>query len=306
MRLTHFSRYWHIYLHDEYVQPDYRSQAGFIRRTNYHASTVDVGYEWRPREKSNLSKFLVYVWAYFILNRSFTLDGKPEINYADPSVEFVFKRGVQVNSYTSFHHDGFADKEFHYKLHYVSWSVGSFKRFSFSGRVSWGEGINLDPANPDVGNALSTQQTLTLRPTNRLNSEFLYLKSQLRHQVSNARFFNQDIIRNRTIYQLSRSQALRSLVEYDTAQRQTGLSFLYSYTPSPNTALYFAITTCCSMVWTHLIVGAYPAFSGSNVHSSQNSVTICASESQAVDHVVIAAHRVPPMQLGGSRVCRLR
>jgi hypothetical protein len=134
--LTHFSRHWHIYLHDEYVQPDYRSQAGFIRRTNYHESTVDVGYEWRPQEKSSLSKFLVYVWPYFILNRSFTLDGKPEINYADPSVEFVFKRGVQVNYYTSFHHDGFAGKDFHYQLHYVSWSASSFERFSFSGRVA--------------------------------------------------------------------------------------------------------------------------------------------------------------------------
>ena len=82
------------------------------------------------------------------------------------------------------------------------------------------------------------QQTVTLRPSNRLNSEFLYLKSQLTSKLSDARFFNQDIIRNRTIYQLTRSQAIRSILEYDTSRRQMGLSFLYSYTPRPNTALY--------------------------------------------------------------------
>lgn len=238
IRLTHYSRHWHIYLHDEYVQPNYRSQAGFIRRTNYHESAADVGYEWRPKEKSSLSKWLVYVWPYFIVNRSYTLDHQPEVNYKDPAVEFVFKRGVQVNWYHTFHHDGFAGKTFDYNFGYLSWSVDSFKRVSFSGSITRGDGINFDPANAVLGNSFTTRQTITLRPTSRVNSEFLYLKSELRNQTTGARFFNQDIIRNRTIYQLTQSQAIRSIVEYETSQRQLGLSFLYSYTPRPNTAVY--------------------------------------------------------------------
>ena len=56
--------------------------------------------------------------------------------------------------------------------------------------------------------------------------------------MTGAQFFDQNILRNRTIYQFKRWQAVCAIVDYDTG-RQFGASVLYAYTPKPNTALYF-------------------------------------------------------------------
>ncbi len=136
LRLTHRSSNWRIFLHDEYVQPGYRSQAGFIRRTNYHESFADVGYEWRPKEKSSLNKWLVYIWGYAVVNRSRTLDGRPEVNYYYPAaVDLQFQRGVYAAYYYSVNHDGFAGRVFDYKSQRLNWAVDSFKRLAFSGII---------------------------------------------------------------------------------------------------------------------------------------------------------------------------
>ncbi|HMS40850.1 MAG TPA: hypothetical protein PKE69_11525 [Pyrinomonadaceae bacterium] len=50
--------------------------------------------------------------------------------------------------------------------------------------------------------------------------------------------FNQDILRNRTVYQFNCFNSVRSIIEYDTAARRLGLSFLYGYTPSPNKSFF--------------------------------------------------------------------
>lgn len=238
LRFTHYARKWRIFLHDEYVQPDYRSQAGFIRRTNYHESYADIGYVWRPKEKSDLNKWLVYVWGYGLFNRSRTLDGRPEVNYIDPAVDVQFKREVYFSYYYSFNHDGFAGRVFNYHFQNANFVVSSFKKISFSTRFRWGENINFDPLNPTVGKVFNYDINVTLKPFTRLTSEFLFLKSSLKNKIDGSRFFNQDILRNRTVYQFNRFNSIRSIVEYDTSQRRAGISLLYAYTPSPNKAFY--------------------------------------------------------------------
>lgn len=79
---------------------------------------------------------------------------------------------------------------------------------------------------------------MNLKPDDRLDVEFLYLKNSLDHPESGERLFNQDIYRHRANFQFTAFHAVRSILEYDGLSRRLGLSFLYSFTPRPNTALY--------------------------------------------------------------------
>jgi hypothetical protein len=238
IRFTHFSRSWHIYLSDELVQPDFNAFAGFVVRKDYHRYSIDVGYEWRPKENSSTSKWLVYVWPYIIYSRSRTLKGKPEISFTDPAVEIVLKRNIQINYWYSFGEEGFAGAVFRPQYQNVSWSANGFNKVTFSGNFRWGEGIRFDPLNPALGDLFQTRQSVTLRPLAKLNTEFLYLKSRLSRKNAGENYFNQDIIRNRTIFQFNQYNAVRSIVDYDTSTRRIGISLLYGYTPRPNTAFY--------------------------------------------------------------------
>ncbi len=238
LRFTHFARNWRIFLHDEYVQPNYRSQSGFINRTNYHERYADVGYEWRPKESSALNKWLVYIWGYVLANRSRTLDDRPEINYLDPAVDLQLRRGVYATYYYSFNHDGFAGREFRYQFQNFRYTVDRFRRLTFSGSFRWGENINFNPAAPSVGKVFNYEQKITIKPFNLLVSEFLFLKSSLQNKTTGSRFFNQNILRNRTVFQFNRFNSVRSIIEYDTSLRRAGVSLLYAYTPSPNTSFF--------------------------------------------------------------------
>lgn len=239
IRFTHFSKNWHIYLSDELVQPDFNALAGFVVRKDYHEYSIDVGYEWRPKENSSMSKWLVYVWPYIVYARSRTLKGNPEISFTDPSVEIVLKGNIQINYWYSFGEEGFAGKVFRPQYQNVSWSANGFNRVNFSGNFIWGEGIRFDPSNPELGVLFQTRQSVTLRPFAKLNTEFLYLKSKLSRKTTGENYFNQDIMRNRTIFQFNQYNAIRSIVDYDTSTSRLGFSLLYSYTPRPNTAMYF-------------------------------------------------------------------
>jgi hypothetical protein len=153
------------------------------------------------------------------------------------------RRGVSFGYLFSLSHDGFADQVLPTHFQRLRYSVERFKRITFYGRIAFGTGINYDPVDPMVGNSLAITQSVTLRPSSRLNSEFLFLRSTLVDRRTGAKFFNQDILRNRTSYQFTESQALRSIIDYDTAARRIGLSMLYAYTPRPNTSLYLGYSS---------------------------------------------------------------
>jgi hypothetical protein len=69
-------------------------------------------------------------------------------------------------------------------------------------------------------------------------SGVLYLKSRLNDKATGRRIFNQEIIRNRVVFQFTRNTFVRSILEYDTLNRSISVSELFGYTPRPNTAVY--------------------------------------------------------------------
>jgi hypothetical protein len=227
-------RHWRFFLNDLRVTRDYRARTGFVRRTGFHQNSANIGYEFQPKEKS----WWVSVRPFVVPKYLRTDEGLVDESYVDPGFDLRLARGVSLYVYHSFHKDSFRGREYPYRFSVVDYAVNSFKRVSFSGNVQWGEGVNFDPADPQVGRAWDSETNVTIRPSNKLTVSLLHIKSNLRDRETGQRLFNQDILRNRITYQLTRFNAVRAILDYDTARRQTGVSLLYSYTPRPNTALF--------------------------------------------------------------------
>lgn len=234
-KYNQYSRNWRFVFEEQKVDPNFRNDVGFIDRTGFHGQFVDVGYEFRPKTEN---RWFVSIWPYIVGYRSRTPDGQPELQYVDPALQVILPRGIQVNYYYSFDRDGFAGKVLSYQFQSLSYSVNRFKKVEFSGRVTTGEELNLDPNNTVVGNTFSMRHQITLRPNDRINSELLFLKSRLQDKATKQNFFDLNIIRNRTVLQFTANTAFRSIVEYNTLERRLGVSLLYSYTPKPNTAVF--------------------------------------------------------------------
>jgi hypothetical protein len=248
-RFGNFGRHWRIFLSDEFVGSDYSAQAGFIQRRGYHQQLADVGRVFWAKEGTRLNKWLVYVWPYLYAQRSKQPGGLAEVEFFDPAIDFQFQRGISLTYYHSRTREGFAGRELSYKFDHVDYKMFALKKITISGRADWGEAIFYDPRHPQVGRRLDWNADLGFRPNDKLNISLLYLKSRLNNAATGARFFNQEIMRNRTTYQFTPYHSFRGIFDYDTSLRQFGASLLYAYAPRPNTALYLG--------WNDLLFNGY-------------------------------------------------
>lgn len=217
-----------------YAARNFRAQSGFIRRVGYDRNYGYVGRSWRPKEKSWWVKVRPFVVSLALRNERGALDE----TFFDPGVDLEFARGISVYTYFSTRRDNFLGRGYTTRAYINNYTVEAFKRLSFNGSFEIGTGVNFDPARPEIGRMLNNELTVILRPTTKLNSETLWLRSSLKSRVDGANLFKQDIIRNRTVYQFNLFNAARSIVEYDTAQRRLLMNLLYAYTPRPNTAFF--------------------------------------------------------------------
>jgi Domain of unknown function (DUF5916) len=248
-RLANFGRHWRIFLNNEYVGANYEAQAGFIQRRGYHQQFADLGRVFWAKEGTRLNKWLVYVWLYVIGQRSKQPGGLSEVEYFDTAIDVQFQRGIQMTYYHSRDREGFAGRELSYQFDHLDYSVNAFKKFTISGRADWGGAVFYDPRNPQVGRRLNWQADLGFRPNDKLNVSMLYLKSRLDDARTGNRFFNQEILRNRTTWQFNPYHSLRGIFDYDTSLRQFGSSLLYAYVPRPNTTVYLG--------WNDLLFNGY-------------------------------------------------
>lgn len=239
LRFNHVARNWRVYVGDRYVSPQFSNPAGFLERENYHEQTADIGYEWRPRAGSALSRWLVYAWPYLDVSHArYASDGTPEVQYVDPAVKIVFQRGASLLCYPSFHREGYAEQIARFRFGACDHSVEAFKHVAFSGSMRFGDGLNYDPDNVLVGSQTDTMEEVTIRPMNTLSIGLLYLRSVLTDRISGERLVNQQVVRNRTTWAWTRFQAARAIFEYDTSVREFSASVVYAWTPRPNTAFY--------------------------------------------------------------------
>jgi hypothetical protein len=231
----HRGRHWRALTNNLNLTRDYRAQTGFVRRTGINQTSGNYGYEFQPKEKS----WWVAVRPFIVPRLLRTDDGRIDESYADPGASLRFARGIDFYAYHSWKRDSFAGRNFRYQAEIVNYTINSFKKITFEGRVQWGEAVLFDARNPVIGRNLDQSHTLTLRPNDRFNNSLLYLSNRIADKRTGARLLRQDILRNRTTYQFSRWHSFRSLLDYDTARRQFGASLLYAYEPRPNTAFFF-------------------------------------------------------------------
>jgi hypothetical protein len=231
---TTYARTWKIFLWDQAASRDFRAASGFLSRTGYHQSLVDIGYEWRPKNPTWWTSF----WPYILTTRSLDADGRLEFEYADPAVQIDFPGNVRINYYYSFDHDRFAGGDFHYGFQNASVTVNRFKRLTFFSGARWGEGMLYDRTRPQVGHSVTLTQNATARLHEQLTIGLQYLSSVVSDRPRDVTLSAQHLTRLRVQWQATPSTGIRVISDYDSAARRLGWSVLYAYTPRPLTAIY--------------------------------------------------------------------
>ena len=234
LRLNRDGRHLKYNFNDRHITDDYRAFLGFTRTTGIHMDSLSVEYHLRPAK----SAWLVDIAPYTEGNYERTTKGVVQDAWFDQGAIMQLKRNIHLTLVNSFDRAGFAGKNLPYHFNSVFFNAQAIKSFSVNGYVTVGTWPNFDPANAVVGKYVELKTDAVFKPSSRLELGMLYLKSTLNDKETARRIFNQEIIRNRVVFQFTRSTFVRSILEYDTLNRSISVSELFAYTPRPNTALY--------------------------------------------------------------------
>jgi hypothetical protein len=240
----------------EDISPNFRTQTGFVRRTDVRTIDQTVAYTFRPEGKFLISwgpsLFTNQLWDHSGLRLDGTLGLRLRAELTGQTFVGVFSGtnrerlrpqdfGVLTES---------RDFGSNFKGFFVQ--SGYFKKFTINGEYSRWAGINFAPPagqEPHLGNRSTAELGITVRPANRLRVDNTYLMSRLLNRYNGDAIFNNHIVRSKWSWQFDPKLSLRLILQYNTlltnqkytaleTQKNFNADVLLTYQLNPLTALY--------------------------------------------------------------------
>ncbi len=213
------------------ITPEFKTDAGFVRRTNERQGSANLSYRWWPQN-------WVVNWGPRInYNRNYEFSGKVQDTGVGLGWNAQFARNINVNVNTDRDMERYNALDFHKVRYGVGFGINTSRRISVSGFTNWGDQIRY-VTNPYLGKGRNGQLTVTLRPFSRLQSELLLTTSSFTDVRTNTQEFAIKIYRLLTTYQFTDRLLLRNITDYNDYDRTLGGNLLLTYRVNAGTALF--------------------------------------------------------------------
>ncbi len=255
---------------------DFRSDVGFVRRTNTNENDLYWSWNSTPKQKArfvswNAESFnqILYDWRgriqgaaygghlFFNFQKQSFFGGGFDNRYEkDYEEEFGAKRtttqaGAFFGEPTRSSNDkvwfigGGATPKKNYSLNFfanfgsgaMDYDFGGGRRFPRVSSAALRFGQGV-ALDPGPGRALDLNGQFTYKPTKDLSLSLNYTKSRLRRYDTGLIAFDDNIFALRGTYQFTRFIFARARIDYDTLAANVRGQFLLGWTPNPGTALY--------------------------------------------------------------------
>lgn len=238
------------------VSPTFRTQTGFVNRTNVRSVAQEFTYLFRPKGTSLLawgpSVGGGAIWDHDGTRLDWELDA--EMNWEltrQTKVGLSFKPGRERLRPVDF--AGLPGSvDFATRRHGVSISSQYLSQLTFTGSYTFGRAINLVPpagGMPVLARSAEGSVGFSARPNRHLLSENTYVLSRLASIAAGERIFTNHILRSRWNWQFNPELALRVILQYDTVRanplltrletrRSFNADFLFTYLINPWSALH--------------------------------------------------------------------
>ncbi len=238
------------------ITPNFRTETGFVARTDQRAFNEYGHFYFRPE-----GKHLVFhgpeqngtqMWDHTntVVQQVFSFD-----------YVFAFRGNIIVAPIVSYESDVLRPQDFPGlpgRRQYVQDAYGLVFKGSLKRFLSWNTKIIRDgipvvvPAAgqlPFTGDETAITQLLTIKPTGRLQIDNTYILDRVRNGLIDHAVFNNHIIRSKWNYQFTRELSLRFIGQYNgllsnplysslTTQKDFNADVLITYLVHPGTAIY--------------------------------------------------------------------
>jgi hypothetical protein len=214
------------------VSPDFKTDVGFVRRTDERRMFSNLSYRWWPET-------WIIDWGPRVsYNRSYQFDGILAEEMATAGVNFSFAKSISVNASINREMERFGGVDFHKTRYSIGGPVNTSRRIGFGAFFNSGDDVFYDQKNPFLGRETGLDAFMSLRPISRLQSQ-LNMNTSRFTDFSGREVFDVKIVRALTTYQFTDRVLFRNITEYNSFDRTLGLNALFTYRVNSGTAFYF-------------------------------------------------------------------
>ena len=215
------------------LSPDFRTDVGFVRRTDQRQTRGDVSYRWWPES------WVVSWGPDGRYARNYAFDGVLQDENARVGLDFNFARNLGVRSIVSRDMERYGGVDF-FKTRYRLFGRYSTTRYGVGVGLNRGGEIFYDADNPFLGHETSLFSFISLRPMPRLQSDVNVNTSRFTDRRNGgAEVFDVKIFRALSTYQFTERFLFRNISEYNTFDKTLGLNLLLTYRVNAGTVFYF-------------------------------------------------------------------
>jgi hypothetical protein len=276
LNFNHSKRHFGFNLNNNGRTSDYRSDVGFLFRTDTHTNGANWFYNSEPKPKAKLIS-----WAIFN-NATISYDGQGRSQSADTFVDlglnFTKQTGVNISGgkfYNRIFEEEFGPKRMGTRrgaffgapersVTGSSFSLGFYTSPSqkYSANASFGRTWNdfdfdfgagpryprVSPAalaapnarlDPGAANHAYVNLSFTYKPVAALETEVEYSRNQLKRRDTGRTVYVSNIYSAFAKYQFTRFIYTRAIFDYDTLSSTVRGQYLFAWAPNPGTAFYF-------------------------------------------------------------------
>ena len=215
------------------LSPDFKTDVGFVRRTDQRFVGGNGAYRWWPET------WLINWSPEFFYGRVYDFDGVLQDENAGTGLNFAFSKNIFVSANLFRGMERYEDINFFKTQYRVFGRVDTSRRVGFGVNYFGGEQIFFDPDDPYLGYERGINTFINLRPISRLQSEIRISTNRFTDPRNNDEVaFDVKIFRALTTYQFTNRFLFRNIAEYNTHDETVDLNFLFTYRINAGTVFY--------------------------------------------------------------------
>ena len=215
------------------VDPDFRTDVGFVQRVDQQFAGATLGYRWWPES------WIINWGPSAEYQLSFTHEGIREDEVAEVGLRFDFARNIGASLDATQALERFGGIDFHRRNYEIGANTSTSRLFSLRGEVAWGDAIFYDWSNPFLGRGVNVRFSATIRPAPRFTTDIDVATSRF-HDVrfGDVQLFDARIVRSLSTLTVTDRLLLRNITEYNSFDGTLGTNLLVTYRINALTVFY--------------------------------------------------------------------
>ena len=213
------------------LDPDFRTDTGFVRRVDTRQARARISYRWYPES------WIIQWGPRASYDRNYDFAGILQDEGSRVGVSATFAKNINLSVNVNRDMERFAGINFFKTRYSTFFGVNTSRRIGVGGFFNWGDQIRFS-ATPFLGNSVSGNLFLNFRPVSRFQMNLTVSTSRLVEPSTLEEVFDVKIFRNFSTFQFTERLLLRNIMEYNTFARTLGANLLLTYRVNSGTVFF--------------------------------------------------------------------